>query len=34
VDFRNFDCYDDWSRPALDRRVALFKPHGEIAKPF
>ena len=30
VDFRNFDRYDDWGRPALNRRVALFKPHGSL----
>ena len=30
VEFRNFDCPGDWSRPALDKRVQLFKPHGSL----
>jgi hypothetical protein len=30
VDFRNFDRPDDWDRPALDRSVRLFKPHGSL----
>ncbi len=30
VDFRNFDWPGDWTRPALDRSVKLFKPHGSL----
>jgi SIR2-like domain len=30
VEFRNFDNPVDWSRPALDRCVQLFKPHGSL----
>jgi hypothetical protein len=30
VDFRNFDQPGDWERPASDRRVQLFKPHGSL----
>jgi len=30
VEFRNFDSPGDWSRPALDNRVQLFKPHGSL----
>ena len=30
VEFRNFDSPGDWSRPTLDRRVQLFKPHGSL----
>jgi hypothetical protein len=30
VEFRNFDRPDDWSRPSLDSRVQLFKPHGSL----
>lgn len=30
VDFRNFDRFDDWKRPAPDRSVNLFKPHGSL----
>ena len=30
VEFRNFDRPDDWRRPALDSRVALYKPHGSL----
>jgi NAD-dependent SIR2 family protein deacetylase len=30
VEFRNFDQPDDWTRPALDSRVQLFKPHGSL----
>jgi NAD-dependent SIR2 family protein deacetylase len=30
VEFRNFDKRGDWRRPALDRRVQLFKPHGSL----
>jgi len=30
VEFRNFDRPGDWSRPSLDSRVQLFKPHGSL----
>jgi NAD-dependent SIR2 family protein deacetylase len=30
VDFRNFDRPNDWKRPSLEKRVALFKPHGSL----
>jgi hypothetical protein len=30
IDFRNFDKPGDWGRPALDRKVSLFKPHGSL----
>jgi hypothetical protein len=30
VDFRNFDRPNDWTRPRIDRRVSLFKPHGSL----
>lgn len=30
VEFRNFDRPNDWERPALDSRVALYKPHGSL----
>ncbi len=30
VEFRNFERDNDWTRPQLDRRVALFKPHGSL----
>ncbi len=30
VEFRNFDRPGDWSRPALDNRGQLFKPHGSL----
>ena len=30
VEFRNFESLGDRSRPALDRRVQLFKPHGSL----
>jgi SIR2-like protein len=30
VEFRNFDNAGDWNRPALDKRVQLFKPHGSL----
>jgi len=30
VEFRNFDRTDDWTRPAPERRVKLFKPHGSL----
>jgi hypothetical protein len=30
VEFRNFGRPGDWERPALNNRVALFKPHGSL----
>jgi hypothetical protein len=30
VEFRNFDNPGDWNRPAPDKRVQLFKPHGSL----
>jgi hypothetical protein len=30
AEFRNFDRPGDWGRPALERRVALYKPHGSL----
>jgi len=30
VEFRNFDNPGDWSRPSLNNRVQLFKPHGSL----
>jgi hypothetical protein len=30
VELRNFERTGDWERPALDRSVQLFKPHGSL----
>jgi hypothetical protein len=30
VEFRNFDCPDDWRRPEPGRSVLLCKPHGSL----